>query len=211
MCNLMENGGLGIMDLGLKNRALLNKWFWRYADEPNALWKSIIVSKYGGDLSDLIPNIGHHRRFSSMWKNIVKVSFSNNMFFDIFSSGVGFSIGDGSKIRFWLDAWIDGVTLKFTFSRIYALSINKGGKVREFGCWINDKWQWRILLRRRLFGWELQQWNDFSSTIKGYIVCANMKDTLIWKGSPDENYFAKYFCKTILKNNCQNKEIWKMV
>ena len=165
------------------------------------------MSKYGGEVSDLIPNIGSHRRYSSIWKNIVRVSLSNNMYSKVFSSGLGFSIGDRSKIRFWLDSWIDGVTLKFAFLRIHALFVNKKGKLREFGCWINNKWSWRILLRRRLFGWELQQWNDFCSMIKGYIVCVNMKDSLIWKGSPCGNYSAKSFCKAVLKDDSQNKVI----
>ena len=47
VCNLKENGGLGIVDVGIKNRALLNKWVWRYGDEPNAMWRAIIASKYG--------------------------------------------------------------------------------------------------------------------------------------------------------------------
>ena len=49
MCNPKDNGGLGIMDIDIKNRALLNKWVWRYGEEPNAMWKVIIASKYGGD------------------------------------------------------------------------------------------------------------------------------------------------------------------
>ena len=50
MC-IKENGGLGIGDISIKNKALLNKWVWRYGEEPNALWRAIIDSKYGGTLS----------------------------------------------------------------------------------------------------------------------------------------------------------------
>ena len=55
VCNLKELGGLGLIDLNLKNRALLNKWIWRFSEEPKALWSSIICSKYGGNQSSLIP------------------------------------------------------------------------------------------------------------------------------------------------------------
>ena len=37
VCNLKEFGGLGIMDIGLKNRTLLNKWIWRFGEEPEAM------------------------------------------------------------------------------------------------------------------------------------------------------------------------------
>ena len=49
VCNHKDNGGLEIMDVSIKNRALLYKWFWRYGEEPSALWRKIIDSKYGGD------------------------------------------------------------------------------------------------------------------------------------------------------------------
>ena len=61
------------MDVGIKNRALLNKWVWRYGEEPNAMWRAIIVSKYEGDHLDIIPSLRHQRRFYGMWKNITKV------------------------------------------------------------------------------------------------------------------------------------------
>jgi hypothetical protein len=38
------------------NKALLGKWHWRFANEKNALWREVIVSKYGsgrGDWSSL--------------------------------------------------------------------------------------------------------------------------------------------------------------
>ena len=62
LCNLKENGGLGFMDVGIKNRALLNKWVWRYDEESSVMWRMIIVSKYGGDPSGLIPSLKHQRR-----------------------------------------------------------------------------------------------------------------------------------------------------
>ncbi|XWS17630.1 hypothetical protein CRYUN_Cryun33cG0083800 [Craigia yunnanensis] len=50
--------------------------------------------------------------------------------------------------------------LKSAFPRIFALSDNKLGKVKEFGFLRNNIWHWRILLRRSLFDWELHQWSD---------------------------------------------------
>ena len=49
------------------------------------------------------------------------------------SPSIGFSLGDGSRIRFWADEWIEGVVLKKAFPRIFDLSVNKLGKVKEFG------------------------------------------------------------------------------
>ena len=42
-----EEGDLGIKNLSTMNRALLEKWTWRFAVEENSLWKTVIKLKYG--------------------------------------------------------------------------------------------------------------------------------------------------------------------
>ena len=42
-----QSGGLGIRNLGLQNRSLLSKWLWRFNNEEEALWREVIVNKYG--------------------------------------------------------------------------------------------------------------------------------------------------------------------
>ena len=47
ICRPKEDGGLGILLLRVMNEALKTKWLWRYAKEEDALWKKVIVFKYG--------------------------------------------------------------------------------------------------------------------------------------------------------------------
>ncbi|EOY19422.1 Uncharacterized protein TCM_044508 [Theobroma cacao] len=65
-----EDGGLGIIDLEIKNRTLLNKWIWRYGRERDSLWREVIVEKTRG---------GNERRirfWTDRWtKGILKESF----------------------------------------------------------------------------------------------------------------------------------------
>ncbi|KAL4296849.1 hypothetical protein GQ457_12G019510 [Hibiscus cannabinus] len=51
-CRPKRFGGLGVVDLRVRNLALLAKWSWRYAIGHNSLWKSLIFAKYGV--------LGHH-------------------------------------------------------------------------------------------------------------------------------------------------------
>lgn len=44
-----EQGGLGLRPLQFANRALLNKWLWRFGVEKNPLWRRLIAAKYGKD------------------------------------------------------------------------------------------------------------------------------------------------------------------
>ncbi|XWS31445.1 hypothetical protein CRYUN_Cryun23aG0076500 [Craigia yunnanensis] len=65
--------------------------------------------------------------------------------------------------------------------------------------------------RRQPFDWELQQWNDFMSILKDYLVCNNWKNTLIWKGSSSGEYSVKCFCKSVMSVAHQKCEYWKFV
>ncbi|RVW76360.1 putative ribonuclease H protein [Vitis vinifera] len=47
VCLEKRKGGLGVRNLSLMNNALLCKWNWRFANERDALWRSVISLKYG--------------------------------------------------------------------------------------------------------------------------------------------------------------------
>ncbi|RVX21581.1 putative ribonuclease H protein [Vitis vinifera] len=47
VCGDKEKGGLGIRKLTLLNKFLLGKWIWRFACDKDALWKQVLLVKYG--------------------------------------------------------------------------------------------------------------------------------------------------------------------
>ncbi|XVF49153.1 hypothetical protein PTKIN_Ptkin03bG0245600 [Pterospermum kingtungense] len=161
VCKNKDHDGLGIIDLSLKNRALLNKWIWRYSMEDDALWRRVVDSIYGGSRTDLLPPICNQRKFSRIWRNVTQPLRISEEFSDTFIQGLGFLLGNGEKISFWHDEWIPGVVLKWSFPRIYALACDKEVRVAEYGCLVNSLWTWEIPLRRGLFAWEKDVWNRF--------------------------------------------------
>lgn len=42
-------GGLGLASLELRIWACLAKWWWRFGAKRDALWRKVVVSKYGED------------------------------------------------------------------------------------------------------------------------------------------------------------------
>ena len=83
--------------------------------------------------------------------------------------------------------------------------------MNEFGFWSNNKWTWNILLRRRLFGWEINQWEVLCTTLKEFGISESLKDSLIWKGTPSGRYSANQFCKDVIKSKSSNSKWWKIV
>jgi hypothetical protein len=92
----MKSGGLGVRNLIQFNQALLGKWLWHYAMEREALWRSVVETKYdslrGGWCSKEVA--GPFR--VGVWKYIRRGG-------SFLSSFVRYEVGDGSKVRFWHD------------------------------------------------------------------------------------------------------------
>ncbi|KAH1057944.1 hypothetical protein J1N35_036009 [Gossypium stocksii] len=46
ICSPKEKGGARVVNLAIKNKALLAKWKWRFMVEKNALWSKVILAMY---------------------------------------------------------------------------------------------------------------------------------------------------------------------
>jgi hypothetical protein len=48
VCCEKKDGGLDVRDVRVVNISLLTKWRWKLLCEVPALWKQVLVAKYGG-------------------------------------------------------------------------------------------------------------------------------------------------------------------
>jgi hypothetical protein len=69
VCSPIKAGGLGVRNIIKFNQALLGKWMWRFSQERDALWRSVIKVKYrsvrGGWSS--LPLMGSYGVFGSLF------------------------------------------------------------------------------------------------------------------------------------------------
>ena len=111
-------GGLGLENLAIKNCALLAKWWWRYGEEKDALWRRIIVFKYGKDKwggfikeSLGIGCLGFRQSFLVLGMcQIVRGKCLIRFWLLRWAKGV---------IRFWLDDWLGVGPLCRLFPRVF--------------------------------------------------------------------------------------------
>ncbi|XVF77248.1 hypothetical protein PTKIN_Ptkin14bG0027800 [Pterospermum kingtungense] len=211
VCLPKDLGGLGVGNLEVRNKALFAKWIWRFSNEEDAVWRRLLIEKYGGEQHSLTLALHSHRSFSTLWKNITYPLTHVDSFSDTLLAGMGYSVGDGSRILFWHHEWIQGKILKFSFPRIFALACLKNGVIKDYGCFVEGIWRWEIDLGRSLFRWEWQQWNDLLSCLNKFQVCDFLRDVLIWKSSPSGNFTPKACCRDYGRNVTISVHPWAKI
>ncbi|KAK8600346.1 hypothetical protein V6N12_050202 [Hibiscus sabdariffa] len=78
VCQPIHLGGLGIFDLCTKNRALLGKWFWRFVNEQNNVWKRTVSSKYNIIPVAMLPSCDIPNKASWIWRGICESFFASD-------------------------------------------------------------------------------------------------------------------------------------
>ena len=96
VCLEKRKGGLGVRNLSLMNSALLCKWNWRFANEREALWRSVISLKYGVEEGSWCTRDVMGRNGVGLWKAIRKK-------WGLLDGRVAFHLGNGQRMKFWKD------------------------------------------------------------------------------------------------------------
>uniref|UniRef100_A0A2N9H6K9 Importin N-terminal domain-containing protein n=1 Tax=Fagus sylvatica TaxID=28930 RepID=A0A2N9H6K9_FAGSY len=149
ICTPYNQGGLAVKNLRLFNEALLGKWLWRFGVEREALWRQVIVGKYGSLIDGL--------------KNLL-------ILFRFFK----FEVGVGSQTRFWLDFWCGEGPLKDTYPELFWLARNKNALVGDYMDSRNGCLHWELQFSCSVQYWELESVSTFldllySAKVKGHV------------------------------------------
>lgn len=85
VCQQKVNGGLGVRDVRILNVSLLAKWKWRLLDGEVALWKDVLLEKYGPNATNMFEGgmVDNWRIASRWWKDVVNLdSFGTQGWFN---------------------------------------------------------------------------------------------------------------------------------
>lgn len=93
MCHPKDFRGLGFRDVRLMNLSLLAKWKWRLLQGDNALWREVLVVRYGHKVGDFLEG-GKGMwpsNASRWWKDLVSLAKGEEVdwFYEEVVRGVG--------------------------------------------------------------------------------------------------------------------------
>lgn len=93
-----KQGGLGVRNLKLQNKALRLKWLWRYSQEPQAYGGKVIKAKYGEETKWMTKEILTPYGIS-LWRSI-------RILWPLLKNNKTVRTGNVNKTSFWEDKWL---------------------------------------------------------------------------------------------------------
>jgi len=171
-------GGLGVGDILLKNAALLFKWWWRFACEEGVMWRNIIQSLHEED-QFLLPG----KSISTMpgpWRDIKSIGLKESPVSQAFFEHLSVKLGDGERIKFWLDAWTDGQPLRKAFPMLYRLSSQQQECIANMGWFEGHLWRWALSWKQELTSGEQIQLMQLQDILQQHHPTQNEGDQILW-------------------------------
>lgn len=190
-----ESSRFGVRPLEVTNRAMLNKWLWRFEVERDALWRRLMAAKYEED------HLGWSCRHPEgaigccVWKNISKGK-------DDFFHWIRFKDNDGGRVRFYLDPWCFRDPLAIIFPNCFNLAVNKRGTVKEHMKRSGSICSWNIEPRRNLNDWEIEEMGRLMESLERYELRGRgQSDEMIWILDEDNGFSVKSMSEALRPSN----------
>lgn len=133
-----KDGGMGIRNFEVFNRALLAKQAWRILTMPNSLMTRVLKSKYFPSSTFL--EAKETSNISFTWRSILSVK-------NLVSKGLCRIVGDGKNTNIWYDPWVPGLPNCRVKHRFREDGEGEPQKVSE----LVSNGSWRVETLNRLF------------------------------------------------------------
>ena len=204
ICTPIPNGGLGIRNVAVFNKALLGKWLWRYATEPMSLWRRVVASKYGSQWGGWCSNQGRAPHGVSLWKQI-RAGWNG------FSPFITFKVGDGSPIKFWHDSWCGTQSLRDSFPALFRLACNQEATVADHLHVHGNTHSWDIEFSRSVQDWEVAVVDTFMEVLYSTHIHRGSLDSIVWNLSTCETFEVRSFYSAMIQpsHSFPWKSVWK--
>ncbi|CAL5366166.1 unnamed protein product [Camellia sinensis] len=79
------------------------EWWWRFANEDEALWKKVVCSKYNLNGGVWFPTLNQGKRASKLWSDILAAVEHRPMMFNFYTINVQIRVGNGNGVRSFVE------------------------------------------------------------------------------------------------------------
>jgi hypothetical protein len=178
------------------NDCFLVKWIWRLVNKVESLWYKILDMKYLKG-KDFFSTSG--RGGSQFWRGLHKVK-------KLVKWGAVHKVGKGDQTRFWIDVWLDRVTLSVSFYELYLISSDPGALLGEMvtdGEWIVNFW-------RELDVEQLVLWGSLLEKLQG-VSLNEVGDSIQWALEKDRVFSTKSLYRYLSFGGVRSRrmiEVW---
>nr|CAN64366.1 hypothetical protein VITISV_031303 [Vitis vinifera] len=146
----------------------------RFASKNEALWKLVIVRKYGEEEGGWCSRVLREGYGVGLWKAI------RNGWKE-FNNRVGFRAGNRRRVRFWKDRWCGEDPLAVAFPELFSISIDREA-------WVNQMWEqvreggcWNPLFTRQINDWKLGEVEELLNRLQGQVIKSGVEDVMAWR------------------------------
>ncbi|XP_028077316.1 uncharacterized protein LOC114279296 [Camellia sinensis] len=116
-----------------------------------------------------------------LWSDILSIRALNRPIFNFFVDNCVIKVGNGIRIRFWLDRWCGGLCLKSSFPLLFNLSSDKEGSLNHYFARKSSSSAWNLPHRRELYSWELAEEVRLNALLSSApTLCLDREDCQVW-------------------------------
>jgi hypothetical protein len=195
VCRTKNQGGLGVLNLELQNKALLLKQLHKFYSKADAPWVQLVRNLYG----DRVPH-SQAKKGSFWWRDIFSLV-------DDYQSVTQCSIGEGTTVLFWKDFWSSGELLCDKFPRLFSYVIDEDISVAS----IHASTDFSSHFSLRLSNEAYQEFQHVSQLLIEVPLSNNTIDQkkFAWGGSNYASAKFYHFLFAQLPTNTALKALWK--
>jgi hypothetical protein len=119
-------------------------------------WHQIIRAKYPG-ASDIFASSAHGG--SPFWRSLHKIK-------DFFKLGAQYSSGNGQRIRFLTDCWLERAPLCERFQRLFQISSDPDCLIAQ----VHQSGRWHISFRRTFGQPKRESWTELQDELRSILL-----------------------------------------
>lgn len=116
---------------------------------------------------------------------------------ELFRRGVGFKVGERSRVHFWVDHWVGLGPLSLSFPRLFRLVVNKLPLVKD--CYVGEGGfgSWDVSFKRVLRSSKESEFGSLKNLLSNIFFWRDIVDSRIWMTCSSSAVSCRSFYKEL--------------